>query len=490
MQELYGRLSSLQNLFLAYKKARKGKIKKRYVKRFEKNLTKNLTKLKKELLFQTYKQCPLKTFIIRDPKTRKISKSAFRDRIIHHALINTIGPIFEKSFIYDSHANQIRKGTHKAIERFDQFKRKVSRNNTRNCFVLKADIKHYFQEVNHEILLKIIKRKIKDEKVIWLIEKILKNCTNPEIQREKERDASKVIHYLNNDYLGKKGMPLGNLTSQFFANIYLNKLDYFVKHKLKAKYYIRYVDDFVILHHSREQLEKWKFVIDGFLKENLDLELHPNKSKIHNLKKGVNFLGFRIFYYYKLLKKSNIKNFERKFNRLKIIFNHNLITREMAIESFDGWLTHASNANTFKFRKHIIMNFNKIFPITKITKTRNCKKHNNFIKKIKESELQFSSQKTLFLFNRGFSIREVAEKNIIKESTVWSHLANLIEYNHLSVFEVLPRNKVHNVLYSIYSKNDTLKSIKQRLNDDSITYNEINCVLASVKRKISDNKPL
>ena len=184
MNDLYYQLCSYENLFLAYKKARKGKTKKRYVKRFEKNLQKNLMKLREELLFQTYKQCPQKNFIVRDPKTRKISKAAFRDRIIHHAIINVIGPIFEKSFINDSHANQLGKGTHKAIERFDQFKRKVSKNNIRNCFVLKADIKHYFEEVNHEILLSILERKIKNEKVIQLIERILA----PE-ERERERET-------------------------------------------------------------------------------------------------------------------------------------------------------------------------------------------------------------------------------------------------------------------------------------------------------------
>ena len=189
MQELYNQLYSYENLFLAYIKARKGKTKKRDVKRFEKNLVRNLLKLREELLLQTYLPCPLKTFIVRDPKTRKISKSAFRDRIIHHALINIIGTIFTKSFIYDSHANQLDKGTNKAIQRFDTFKRKVTRNYKRSCFVLKADIKHYFQEVDHEILLNIIKRKIKDERVIWLIKKILDNCANLEFrERERERE--------------------------------------------------------------------------------------------------------------------------------------------------------------------------------------------------------------------------------------------------------------------------------------------------------------
>ena len=170
---LYPKITDIHNLLLAWKNVRKGKTKRRYVKRFQRNLKDNLNKIQKELLEQTYQPNKLKIFIIRDPKTRKISKSAFRDRVVHHALCNIIVPIFEKSFIYDSHANQIGKGTLKALERFDYFKRKVSKNNTRECFVLKADIKHYFEEVKHDILIGIIKKKIGDEKAIWLIRQIL-----------------------------------------------------------------------------------------------------------------------------------------------------------------------------------------------------------------------------------------------------------------------------------------------------------------------------
>ena len=187
----------MSNLLLAYKKARKGKTKKDYIIEFEKDLIRHLLKLNEELKNQTYSPKPLKTFILRDPKTRKISKSEFRDRVIHHALINIIEPIFDKTFIYDSYANRKNKGNLYAIKRFYKFIRKVSRNgkikgwfnnNQIKGYCLKADIKHYFQEVDHEILLKIIKRKIKDEKVIWLIEKILNNCTNSE-NPERERDT-------------------------------------------------------------------------------------------------------------------------------------------------------------------------------------------------------------------------------------------------------------------------------------------------------------
>ena len=172
---IFDQITAYDNLYLAYEKARKGKTLKQYVIDLEKNLKQNLLDLQSELIFNIYKPKPLQTFILRDPKTRKISKSDFRDRVIHHAIYNVIEPIFDKSFIYDNYANRAGKGTLKAIERFDYFKRKVSNNYKGNCYVLKADIKHYFETVDHEILIKLIKKKIQDERLLWLIQRILAN---------------------------------------------------------------------------------------------------------------------------------------------------------------------------------------------------------------------------------------------------------------------------------------------------------------------------
>lgn len=323
---LYPGIYNLSNLILAWRKGRKGKTKKEYVKELEKNILKNLLELQQEIKNQTYKPKPLKTFILRDPKTRKISKSEFRDRIVHHALFRIIELIFDKTFIYDSCANRIGKGNLFALNRFDYFKRKVTKNNSRIAFCLKADIKHYFQEVNHKILLEMISRKIKDEKVIWLINQILGNG------------------------FSDKGMPLGNLTSQFFANIYLHELDYFVKHKLRAGYYIRYVDDFVILHNSREQLEIWKQEIDKFLKEKLSLELHPHKSKIIPLSRGIDFVGFRNFYYFRLLRKRNLRKILFKIEKYK----NGELNKEKLLEGFNGWNAYAKWADSYKLRREII----------------------------------------------------------------------------------------------------------------------------------------
>jgi len=455
----YSKIYDYDNLLLGWQNAKKGKSKRRYVKRFQKNLQKNLEKLQEELINQTYQPCDLKTFILRDPKTRRISKSAFRDRVVHHALCIVIVPTFEKGFIYDSHANQIGKGTLKAIERFDAFKRKVSRNNTRECYVLKADIKHYFEEIDHQTLIEIVKRKIKDDKIIWLIEKILS---------------------VNNR---TKGMPLGNLTSQFFANLYLNELDVFAKHKLKAKYYIRYVDDFVILHESKEQLEEWKKQINDFLKDKLKIELHPSKSHVLKLSSGINFLGFRIFYYHKLLRKSNLKNFQRKFNNLRILFDEEIIGREKSLEALEGWLAYCSHANTHKYRRHLMRDFNKHFSHGSKLLVHNKKNYINYIRRVKESELLFSVQKTLLHYKNGLNIKEIAVKEGIKESTVWGHLINLIEHRQLSVWQVVSNDKANKIFKKIYSCKERLRDIKKRLKDNSITYDEIACVMASIKSK-------
>jgi len=335
---LYPKIYNLSNLILAWREARKGKTRKAYVVEFEPNLLENLLKLQEELKNQTYRPEPLKTFILRDPKTRKISKSAFCDRIIHHALVRLIEPIFDKGFIYGSCANRKGKGNLFAIKRFELFKRKVTNNLKTEAFCLKADIKHYFDEVKHEVLIKIIRRKISDEKVIWLIKQILNNLP---------------VAIGGDGAFYKKGMPLGNLTSQFFANVYLHELDYFVKHKLKAKYYIRYVDDFVILHKNKEQLGIWKQEINDFLKSELKLELHPEKSKIVSLSRGIDFVGFRNFYYYKSLRKRNMEKILIKINQSE----KGEICYEKLMESFHGWKAYAKWADSYKLIREIERNF-------------------------------------------------------------------------------------------------------------------------------------
>ncbi len=337
-KNIYQEIYSIENLFLAFRKARKGKSKKFYVIEFEANLIENLLRLQEELISKTYNPQPLKRFIIRDPKTRKIHASSFRDRIVHHAIVNILEPIFEKIFICDSFASRKDKGTHKAIERFERFMKKVSRNgrlvknsfsnNSIEGYMLKADIKSYFDNVDHEILINIIKKKVNDSDAIWLIKQVLNNFKN---------------------ISAGKGMPLGNLTSQFFANVYLNELDYFVKHTLRAKFYIRYVDDFIILHRSKKRLEYFRKEIEKFLTK-LKIKLHPDKSKIVAFRNGISFLGYRVFYHYKLLVKRNLRLLKIKV----LMFRNNEIPTDKFAEFFEGWCGYAKWANSYKLRRSIV----------------------------------------------------------------------------------------------------------------------------------------
>lgn len=325
--KLYSKICSYDNLLLAFNKAKKRKSKKEYVQRFEKNLKSELSKLEWELQTGTYQPAPLTTFIVRDPKTRKISASHFRDRVVHHAICNIIEPIFESRFIYDSFANRKGKGTSGTLERFDKFMRKVPQG-----FALKADIRKYFENVDQQTLIRILGKRIKDPELIDLIKIILKN------------------HKTNR--VGK-GMPLGNLTSQFFANIYLAELDNFVKHKLRAKYYLRYVDDFVILSQDKMQLQEYQERIDQFLKENLQLLLHPEKTKIVRISDGIPLVGFKVYKTHKVLKRSNRLRFFKRLGRYKQDLSSGLITKEYVARSIAGWEGYARMGNSYNLRQKV-----------------------------------------------------------------------------------------------------------------------------------------
>jgi len=348
-RDLWQELCSVQNMELAFKKARKHKTLRPCVLEFEEKLAENLDVLRTELLFHLYKPRQLKMFILRDPKTRKISKSDFRDRVIHHALCNIIEPLFERMFIHDSYANRKGKGTLRAIQRFEYFRRKLSQNNTSQVFILKSDIRHYFDEVDHAILLKIIRKRINDPKVLWLIRRVLSNYSTQE----------------------GKGMPLGNLTSQFFANVYLNELDKFVKNKLKAKYYIRYVDDFVILHSSEKKLTKWREEIALFTREKLLLDLHPEKTMIIESGHGVDFLGLKIFPNHKIMKKRNILSFKRKLRSIYDKFDDGKIMYDEVYDFLEGWIAYAKNADTYNLRRKVMRNIGDKFQSEVSTKEYN-----------------------------------------------------------------------------------------------------------------------
>jgi len=255
-------------LFLAWREFKKGKSKKRDVQEFEFNLEDNLFQLHRELKIKTYQHSNYTTFNIYDPKLRRIHKACVRDRVLQHAIFRILYPIFDKTFIFDSYSCRINKGTHKAVKRLKRFCLKLSQNNRKIIFVLKCDIRKFFDSVNQDILLNLIKKKIKDEKAVWLIEKIVKSFIN--------------------------GLPLGNVTSQLFANIYLNELDYFIKQNLRERYYLRYCDDFIILSDDKNYLIGLVEKINDFLNKRLKLKLHLDKIIMRKYRQGIDFVGYVI----------------------------------------------------------------------------------------------------------------------------------------------------------------------------------------------------
>jgi RNA-directed DNA polymerase len=289
-KNVFEKIISTENLFLAWDKFKKGKRQKLDVQKFEFNLEENLFKLQRELKSQTYIHGPYKSFYIQDPKLRNIHKAKVKDRILHHAVFNILSPIFETAFIPHSFSCRVGKGTHKGVNQLASFLRKVSKNNRRACFVLKCDIKKFFYTIDHQILISIIKKRIKDKKVLLIIEEVIESF---------------ISGY--STLFERKGLPLGNLTSQLFANIYLNELDQFIKHKLREKYYLRYTDDFAIIGEDEFQLRRTINPINNFLKNRLKLTIHPKKIIIRKYYQGIDFLGYICFPHYRLLRSKTKK---------------------------------------------------------------------------------------------------------------------------------------------------------------------------------------
>lgn len=313
---------SVDNLLEAWKEFIKGKRNKRDVQEFSFHLMDNIFALNAELLGHTYKHDGYHAFNISDPKPRNIHKASVRDRLLHHAIYRMLYPFFDKTFITDSYSCRLEKGTHKALNQFRRFAYKVSKSNTKTCWILKCDIRKFFASIDHKILLDILDLYIPDKRIIYLIKRIIASfSTKPET-----------------------GLPLGNLTSQLFVNIYMNEFDRFIKYKLKMKSYIRYADDFVILSDNKSQLEELIPRISYFLDENLKLHLHPSKVFIKTLVSGVDFLGWINFHDHRVLRTTTKR---RMFRRIK---ESPVLT---TINSYLGLLKHG-NAN--KLQKLIIHN--------------------------------------------------------------------------------------------------------------------------------------
>lgn len=285
INNIFHQVSSFENIHLAYLKARKDKRYKKDVLKFSFDLEENLLKLRKELIYDQYLPGGYREFIVHDSKKRLIKAPLFKDRVIHHALCNIIEPIFDRSFIFDSYACRKGKGSHQAARRAQVFMRK---NGT--PYYLKKDISKYFDSINHEILLSLIERKVKDKGVIRLIESIIHSSDSG-----KER----------------VGIPIGNLTSQLFANIYLDCFDQFVKHSLRSSMYLRYMDDFIFFG-TKKRLQETSKQVDLFLLRKLLLKINPKKDIIGPSGNGLDFVGYVIFNNHILLRKSTVKRFLKK----------------------------------------------------------------------------------------------------------------------------------------------------------------------------------
>lgn len=323
LRHYYNSIISIENLLEAWREFLRGKRKRNDVAQFSLNLTDNIIALHRDLAAKTYQHGPYQPFKINDPKPRDIHKATVRDRLLHHAIYRILYSYFDRKFIYDSYSCRINKGTHRAINRFKDFARKVSKNNTTTCWVLKCDIRKFFASIDHTVLKQILAKYIEDYDINWLL--------------------SAVIYSFHTKGKPNVGLPLGNLTSQLLVNIYMNEFDQFVKRELRTKHYIRYADDFVFLHENKSFLENMIPKISEFLETKLKLTLHPDKLFIKTLASGVDFLGWVIFQHHRVLRTSTKKRMLR-----------NLKEKGYKNETVQSYLGLIKHGDTYKLKSAII----------------------------------------------------------------------------------------------------------------------------------------
>ncbi|OGY37561.1 MAG: hypothetical protein A3E36_04840 [Candidatus Andersenbacteria bacterium RIFCSPHIGHO2_12_FULL_45_11b] len=312
---------SLDNLLRGWNGFLKGKRNKKDVQVFDRNLFDNLYDLHADLASHTYQHGAYKAFAIADPKPRNIHKATVRDRVLHHAIYLILYPFFDRTFVHYSYSCRKDKGTHKAIEQFKKYSTKLSNNNTKICYVLKCDIRKFFASIDQNILLGILSLSIPDVDIMRLLKEIINSFHANE---------------------AGKGLPLGNLTSQLFVNIYMNEFDHYAKHGLHAKQYVRYADDFVLLSHDRAWLEKQIPKIEYFLNGVLCLNLHPDKVYIRSLVSGVDFLGWVNFPDHRVLRSATSRRMQKQIAENP---------KEETVQSYLGLLRHG---NTERLTKDVL----------------------------------------------------------------------------------------------------------------------------------------
>lgn len=320
---MFDEMVSWRNLYKAYKKALRGKKHKEMNQKFMFYCESALAGLKIELVNNTYKTSPYKYFQIYIPKERTISVAAFRDRIVHHALINVIEPIYERVFIDDSYATRKKKGMHKAVYRAQQYAQF-------NKYYLKLDIKKYFDSINHDVLNELLADNIHDKRMYQLIKQII------------------ATHTTENSC----GLPIGNLSSQFFGNVYLDKADHFIKEK-GFNHHVRYMDDIVVFSDSSDKLKMLFKELEEFLLTSLKLRIKEKSVQLNYCNRGLPFLGFRIFPDYIRLQNVNIKRMKKKIKEKEYLYKIGRITENAMANSVNSTLAFIKTANTFKLRERI-----------------------------------------------------------------------------------------------------------------------------------------
>src|SRR3989344_5562433 len=318
----YEHIISLENLLEAWREFAKGKRERKDVQQFELRLMSNVLSLHNDLSARTYAHSPYEAFNISDPKPRNIHKARVRDRLLHHALYRQLYPFFDKTFIAGSYSCRKGKGSHKAIGHFQSAAYQVSLNHTRTVWVLKCDIRKFFASIDQAVLMDILLSRIPDKDILWLIRRVVESfqSTAP-----------------------GKGLPLGNLMSQLFVNIYMNEFDQFAKHQLKARRYIRYADDFVFLSADKKQLETVLPHVRQFLRNELRLSLHPDKVSISTVASGVDFLGWVHFPNHRVLRATTKRRMFRTIEQRA--------GKEETVQSYLGLLSHV---NTRKLQQEVM----------------------------------------------------------------------------------------------------------------------------------------
>ncbi len=339
---------SLENLFLAWGEFVVGKKSKPDVLEFSRNLADNIISLHEDLASGIYRHGPYEAFNISDPKPRHIHKACVRDRLLHHAVYRILYPFFDRLFIADSYSCRLDKGTHKAVKRFQRMALSESRNNRRTCWILKCDIRKFFYSIDHDILFDLIKQKISDSDALRLIDKIIASFET-DIHCHPRVNGDPAANCLDSRFRGNDrknvGLPLGNLTSQLFSNVYLNELDQWVKHSLRAKNYVRYADDFAILSADKNRLENIIPRIAEFLQTRLKLSLHDKKVFIQTYASGVDFLGWINFPDHRILRKATKR---RMFVWVKES------PKNETLQSYLGMLKHG---NTKKIQNELLQKY-------------------------------------------------------------------------------------------------------------------------------------